>query len=131
MKTNIRLILTPVILCYLLVSMQNAENLETKSYAERCGIDGMCAQLSEANEVPPMLHIPPSNFRAVRTDFMPFADLPDGSCRSKGSCPVTILFTGNNQNLGGSIFYKPFQKNLIYINIFLEICTSMNLINLS
>ncbi|KAL0729739.1 hypothetical protein Bca4012_025832 [Brassica carinata] len=30
--------------------------------------------------------------------------LPDESCRRTGTCPVTVLFTGNNHSLGASLF---------------------------
>lgn len=33
---------------------------------------------------------------AVRTDFLPFGDLPDGSCKKTNSGPATVLVTGNN-----------------------------------
>lgn len=53
-------------------------------------------------EWPPILQIPAPENRAVRTNFVPFADLPDESCRRNGSCPVTLLLTGNNHSLGES-----------------------------
>lgn len=52
---------------------------------------------------PPLIQVPEPEFRAVRTDFLPFTDLPNESCRTSGSCPATFLFTGNNQSLGESI----------------------------
>ncbi|KAI8528923.1 hypothetical protein RHMOL_Rhmol12G0185800 [Rhododendron molle] len=51
-------------------------------------------------EWPPLLQIPAPEYRAVRTDFLSFMDLPDQSCRNSGSCPASILLTGNNQTLG-------------------------------
>lgn len=53
-------------------------------------------------EWPPVLQLPDPQFRAVRTDFVSFGDLPSDSCRDTGSCPVTLLITGNNQSLGES-----------------------------
>ncbi|GAB2289623.1 hypothetical protein Dimus_023932 [Dionaea muscipula] len=58
---------------------------------------------------PPMLQIPMSDDRAVRTSFMSYSDLPDRSCKKKGgSCPVTILITGSNQTLGQGMAGKMF-----------------------
>ncbi|KAK3195225.1 hypothetical protein Dsin_026535 [Dipteronia sinensis] len=51
-------------------------------------------------EWPPMLQIPEPHYRAVRTDFVKFSDLPNESCRRNGSCPATVLLTGNNHSLG-------------------------------
>ncbi|PON31167.1 ABC transporter A, ABCA [Parasponia andersonii] len=51
-------------------------------------------------EWPPLLQVPAPEYRAVTSDVIPFSDLPDESCKRTGSCPVTLLFTGNNQSLG-------------------------------
>ncbi|KAG5524820.1 hypothetical protein RHGRI_031476 [Rhododendron griersonianum] len=63
------------------------------------------------HEFPPLLEIPDSEDRAVRTAFLPFGDLPDGSCKKTNSCPVTVLVTGSNKSLGSSTAepanYKP------------------------
>lgn len=52
------------------------------------------------HEYPPLLQMPNSDDRAVRTNFLPFGDLPDGSCKKTDSCPATVLVTGNNKSLG-------------------------------
>lgn len=54
------------------------------------------------NEFPPLLQVPSPQFRAVRDGSIPFPDLPDPSCRETGSCPATVLVTGNNITLGES-----------------------------
>ncbi|KAF7133560.1 hypothetical protein RHSIM_Rhsim09G0027600 [Rhododendron simsii] len=51
------------------------------------------------HEFPPLLQIPESRDRAVRTAFLPSEDLPDGSCKQTSSCPVTVLVTGSNKSL--------------------------------
>ncbi|ESQ31764.1 hypothetical protein EUTSA_v10003645mg [Eutrema salsugineum] len=53
--------------------------------------------------LPPMLQIPEPESRAVKADFFPYGDLPDKSCRKTGTCPVTILLTGNNHSLGKAL----------------------------
>ncbi|KAL6973345.1 Phospholipid-transporting ATPase abca7, variant 2 [Sarracenia purpurea var. burkii] len=71
-----------------------------------CGIE--YSTLDQANscpipsppEWPPLLQIPGPKYRATQTDFSLFTDLPEELCRNTGSCPATILFTGNNQSLG-------------------------------
>ncbi|XP_034203717.1 ABC transporter A family member 10-like [Prunus dulcis] len=47
--------------------------------------------------------MPAPRYRAVRSDFVPFTDLPNESCRKTESCPVTILVTGNNQSFGETV----------------------------
>ncbi|XP_073271390.1 ABC transporter A family member 10-like isoform X2 [Primulina huaijiensis] len=52
---------------------------------------------------PPLLQVPAPDFRAVKTKHNEYNDLPDESCRTKGSCPVTILVTGENKTLGEGV----------------------------
>lgn len=74
----------------------------------RCGIEYstldqvFTCPIPHPPEWPPLLQIPKQQFRAVRTDFISYGDLPDNSCKRTGSCPVTMLITGNNQTLGQS-----------------------------
>lgn len=112
-KTNIRLISFPFVLCLLLVLIQSLVNHELNKASNKCGCecidtngDGQCEkvcgiQYSTVDQVgtcpmqnppewPPLLQIPAPQYRAVIND----------SCRRTGSCPATILFTGNNQSLG-------------------------------
>ncbi|KAG7951590.1 hypothetical protein I3843_12G015600 [Carya illinoinensis] len=130
-KTNIRLISFPFILCILLVALQAFINSQLDKPSNNCGCtcrdttgDGKCekvcgleySDLDQAAtcpipnppEWPPLLQVPAPEYRAVRTDFIPFTDLPNESCRSLGSCPATFLFTGNNQSLG-----KILVKNMV------------------
>ncbi|KAK9996016.1 hypothetical protein SO802_020702 [Lithocarpus litseifolius] len=122
-KENIRLISFPFLLCLLLVLLQALINQQLDKPSNNCGCkcidtagNGQCNEVcgleySDLDQAatcpipnppgfPPLLQIPSPEYRAVRTDFVPFTDLPDESCRSSGSCPVTFLFTGNNQSLG-------------------------------
>ncbi|KAE9453791.1 hypothetical protein C3L33_14289, partial [Rhododendron williamsianum] len=125
-KSTIRLILYPFLLCLILVVVQNLINHLLDNAKYKCGCtcvdsnaDGQCdstekvcgIQYSTLDQVsscpiprppewPPFLQIPAPEYRAVRTDFVSFTDLPDQSCRNTGTCPATILFTGNNQTLG-------------------------------
>ncbi|KAM0035611.1 putative ABC-type sulfate transporter [Helianthus debilis subsp. tardiflorus] len=125
-RTNLRLILFPIVLCLLLVLLQAVINNELDKPGNKCGCtcidqdgDGQCErvcgiQYSDLDQVatcsipnppewPPMLQLPDPRFRAVRTDFASFGDLPSESCRATNSCPVTVLMTGNNQSLGESL----------------------------
>lgn len=122
-KENIRLISFPFFLCLLLVLLQALINQQLDKPSNNCGCacidtagNGQCNKVcgleySDVDQAatcpilnppgfPPLLQIPSPEYRAVRTDFVPFTDLPDESCRSSGSCPATFLFTGNNQSLG-------------------------------
>ncbi|KAL1210259.1 ABC transporter A family member 4 [Cardamine amara subsp. amara] len=115
--SNVRLIVIPFYLCLLLVGIQVLFDTQVnKSADNRCGCqcilkngDGKCerkscglqySSIKQAafcafpNPPPllPLLHIPRPETRSV--------DGSRGSCRRRGSCPVTILVTGNNQSLG-------------------------------
>lgn len=139
MKTNIRLIAFPFIICLLLVLLQAFINSQLDKPSNNCGCacidtkgDEQCVkvcglqysdldqagtcQIPNPPEWPPLLQIPAPEYRAVRTDFFPFTDLPNESCRSSGSCPATFLFTGNNQSLGeilaGNMITSSFTLNV-------------------
>ncbi|KAF8399432.1 hypothetical protein HHK36_015297 [Tetracentron sinense] len=130
-KTNVRLITFPFFLCLLLVLLQNLVNRELDKSKNRCGCtcidrngDGTCERvcgieystldqvgtcpIPSPPEWPALLQIPAPEYRAVRTDFIPFTDLPDDLCKRTGSCPVTILLTGD---LAGNLFMGAFSLN--------------------
>ncbi|XP_073225221.1 ABC transporter A family member 8-like isoform X2 [Cicer arietinum] len=122
-NTNIRLILIPFGLCILMVLLQKLLNNQfdkakykcgcicTKTQGEQCLEKACGVQYSDFDQVgacpifnppewPPFLQTPAPQYRAVRTDFLPFSDFPNPSCRINGSCPLTMLFTGTNQSFG-------------------------------
>ncbi|KAK4799709.1 hypothetical protein SAY86_025074 [Trapa natans] len=122
-KTNIRLISFPFILCLLLVLLQTLINIELDNPKNNCGCkcvdengDGQCEkkcgiEYSTLDQVwtcgipdppkwPAVLQVPAPQYRAVRTDSVSSSDLHDDSCRTTGSCPATVLITGGNQSLG-------------------------------
>lgn len=113
----------PFYLCVILVAVQVLFDTQVNNSADnRCGCqctddtngDGKCdetcgVEYSTPEQAffcsipspppwPPLLQIPIPQSRAV---------FSDQSCRRTGSCPVTILFTGNNQSLGTSMFFFP------------------------
>ncbi|KAF8046380.1 hypothetical protein N665_3755s0001 [Sinapis alba] len=112
--SNVRLIVIPLYLCVLLVSIQALFDTQVNNSPDnRCGCqciddktgDGKCGKKScglayssqkqavfcafpNPPPLPPLLQIPRPK-------------TPSGSCsRLTGSCPVTILVTGNNLSLG-------------------------------
>ncbi|KAK9925975.1 hypothetical protein M0R45_023231 [Rubus argutus] len=138
MKQNVRLISIPIFLCIMLLLLQILVNLELDKPKNRCGCvcidtngDGTCEKvcgleystLDQAATCPiphppewfPLLQMPGPDFRAVISDVVPYRDLPSESCRRTGSCPVAILFTGNNHSLGevlaGNMFTSAFTLN--------------------
>ncbi|KAK4735302.1 hypothetical protein R3W88_009563 [Solanum pinnatisectum] len=142
-KSNIRLISVPIILCLLLVFLQNWVNKELDKPRNRCGCkcvgkndEGKCEEVcaieySDLNQAvscsipsplewPPLLQIPESTYRAVKTDFISYGDLPDDSWKISGSCPATILLTGTNKTLGESMGTNLFSigSTLDYSDIF-------------
>nr|QVT92306.1 ABC transporter [Salvia miltiorrhiza] len=139
MKTNIRLVLSTLFLCLLLVLIQKLVDTELDKPSNRCGCtcvdtdgngqcerrcgieystldQGVSCSIPHPPEWPPLLQIPEEQFRAVRTDFTSYQDLPNDSCKRTGSCPATILITGNNQTLGqsvaGNMFPTPLNINI-------------------
>ncbi|CAI9266699.1 unnamed protein product [Lactuca saligna] len=138
-KTNLRLILFPLVLCLLLVSLQTIVNIELDKAFLKCGCtcidkdgDGECERVcgieySDLDQVatcsipsppewPPLLQVPAPQYRAVRTDrLLSFGDFPDDSCTSTpSSCPTTVLMTGNNQSLGESLARNMFSSSFNY-----------------
>ncbi|XP_042521053.1 ABC transporter A family member 7-like isoform X2 [Macadamia integrifolia] len=130
-KTNVRLISFPFFLCLLLLLIQVLVNSELNKPKYKCGctcIDpnktGTCQKvcgiqystldqaascaIPSPQEWPVLLQVPAPQYRAVRTDLIPFTDLPNDSCRLTGSCPATVLLTGSNrslaENLAGNFF---------------------------
>ncbi|KAF8052341.1 hypothetical protein N665_1570s0002 [Sinapis alba] len=127
--SNVRLIMIPFLLCVILLAFQilfdtlinNAEenrcgcecivtNQNGNCLNKTCGIEfstsdqAFFCPISSPPRWPPLLQVPRPESRAVSTTFLPDIGLPDESCRRTGTCPVTILFTGNNHSLGASLF---------------------------
>lgn len=101
-RSHLKVILFPAILFILLGVLQSYSN---KAKRHKQGP-------SFPVEFPPLLQMPSPQFRAVMTDSMPFSGLPDASCRATGSCPATVLITGNNRTLGESVAGKMFIDSL-------------------
>ncbi|VVA27959.1 PREDICTED: ATP-dependent RNA [Prunus dulcis] len=78
---------------------QQASGLSPMLYSEKTlPFRSISLELSSACSL-----MPAPRYRAVRSDFVPFTDLPNESCRKTESCPVTILVTGNNQSFGETV----------------------------
>lgn len=119
-RANFILISFPLLLCILLVVLQMVINNELNKAKYRCGctqVNGttVCGiQYSTSDQAascpipsppkwPALIQVPAPQYRASRTDFIPFLDLPSESCKQTGSCPVTTLVTGNNHTFGLSL----------------------------
>ena len=125
-RSNVRLVIFPFFLCLLLVIIQVLVNSELDKPKNKCGCtcvdtngDGKCERvcgieystldqvvtcaIPSPPEWPPLLQVPAPEYRAVLTDFISHADLPNESCKRTGSCPVAILLTGSNRTLGQSM----------------------------
>ncbi|CAL9031668.1 unnamed protein product [Prunus brigantina] len=126
MCSNVSLVLIPCLLCLILLGLQIATDKmkmeESKRNLNKCdnssrGFDeGSPCPYPKPREWPPVLHVPDATSRAVTSDsVIPFTDLPDESCRANGSCPLTILVTGNNQSFGqilaGNLLSNDFPLN--------------------
>ncbi|CAI9112244.1 OLC1v1012663C1 [Oldenlandia corymbosa var. corymbosa] len=99
LRSHLRLILFPVVLMILLGVIRfkaRQKRMDTQSE-------------TNSTELTPVFLIANSTYRAVKTELMPFQDLPNKSCReNNGSCPVTVLVTGNNrtfvEGVAGNLF---------------------------
>ncbi|KAL1203813.1 ABC transporter A family member 10 [Cardamine amara subsp. amara] len=119
--TNVRLVLVPLFLCLLLLAIQLLVDAMMKQVSDKsdCGskdvMPGGDCPIPNPPLLPPMLQIPESESRAVKAGFFSYRDFPDKSCRRTGTCPVTILVTGNNHSLGkalsGNMFGGSFAVN--------------------
>lgn len=121
------IVVYPILICVLLIILQAVINNELEKPMYQCGCTcipvkgtGTCqkvcgSQYSTLTQVgscaipnppegPALMQVPLPEFRAVRNVYLPFADLPGSSCRFSGSCPATVLFTGQNQTLARSTY---------------------------
>ena len=127
LKTNIGITFFPILICVLLVVLQNIINSELDKPKYKCGCvcveavgDGHCVrkecgiQYSTLEQVgscpipspprwPALIQVPRADFRAVRSSSQPFSDLPDPSCRDSWSCPATVLVTGKDPTIAESM----------------------------
>ncbi|XP_050221977.1 ABC transporter A family member 7-like isoform X2 [Mercurialis annua] len=133
-KANCRLIFFPFIFCIILALTQELLDKELNKASNKCGcvdidtdgdgrLEKVCGlQYSTLDQVatcaipsppqwPPLLQVPAPEYRAVRSDVFPSADLPNDSCRRTGSCPAIILVTGNNQSLGEALAVNMFPSS--------------------
>lgn len=123
MKTNVSLVMLPVLLCTLIVVLEVLVNSQLDQPRYKCGCkcvetnsNGRCHEYvcgwkySTAKQAPAcaiprpqpwpaMLQVPGHHSRAVHKTSQNFAGLPNASCLSNGACPVTSLFTGQNISL--------------------------------
>lgn len=114
----------PLHLCIVLVCIQAVLDSQVNNAVEyQCGCkcidqtgDGKCGMICgveysssgdqgafyaipKPQPWPPLILIPRPQARAVDSSFI------DDSCRRKNTCPVTILFSGNNHSLG-EVYYS-------------------------
>ncbi|KAL5064774.1 hypothetical protein RYX36_026511 [Vicia faba] len=105
-KTNLRLILFPVILCILLVLIQTLIDSQLDTLESKCACacpdksttcnnsEKVCGvQNSKQNQpIDCVIPKPP--------EWPPVLQLPSAFCKANGTCPVKVLFTANNQSFG-------------------------------
>ncbi|CAO2045035.1 unnamed protein product [Urochloa humidicola] len=129
-KTNCCLILFPLLLCSFIGGLQIAvrrsrppqESHPTRTIDCSCSnvtvdenaVGGLSCPneecpLPRAPRLPPVLRIPPPDYRAIGDGLFQFPDLPEASCRASRSCAATFLVTGGNQsfvqNVMDSMFF--------------------------
>ncbi|KAH7285099.1 hypothetical protein KP509_33G012600, partial [Ceratopteris richardii] len=127
MATNCCLIGFPIFLCTLLILFQVVINRALRGPNYSCGCaclptndtTGSCKKvcgleystptqavfcaISNPIQWPAALQIPSYLYRAVDEHDNVFPGLPDASCRSWGTCPVSLLYTGRNLVLANDI----------------------------
>ncbi|XP_020089502.1 ABC transporter A family member 8-like [Ananas comosus] len=125
-KSTLRLVVFPIYLCVLLAVLQTTINKQLNKPKYRCGCkcvdangDGSCQNvcgiqystpdqadscaIPSPPEWPALLQVPRPEYRAARAASGDPRDLPNESCREARSCPASILFTGKNESLSGSL----------------------------
>ncbi|XP_020227731.1 ABC transporter A family member 7 [Cajanus cajan] len=135
-KTNVQLVLFPVILCLLVFALQCVIDTQFDKPEFKCGCvcrnnrtrcadsekvcgiqysdllqAALCA-IPKPPQWPPLLQLPEPSNRAVRTASLPFSDFPDASCRITDSCPLTMLFTAENHSLAQTVTASMFGSAL-------------------
>ncbi|XP_072982182.1 ABC transporter A family member 7-like [Typha latifolia] len=130
LKTNIGIIAFPVLLCVLLVIIQNLINSELDKPKNRCGCacvdtngDGKCetvcgieySTLDQVGTCPiPSPPKWPALMQVPRPEYRATTGLPDAACKDSQSCPATVLITGRNrslaESLAGSFFATTFSS---------------------
>jgi len=108
-KTNIRLILFPMIFCILLVLLQSMIDTLLEKPKYKCGC--ICANnKTKCHDSEKVCGIQYSDQTQVVTcpipnppEWPPLLQLPTLSCNTTSSCYFTMLFTANNRSLGQSI----------------------------
>uniref|UniRef100_A0A0D9XCW9 ABC transporter domain-containing protein n=1 Tax=Leersia perrieri TaxID=77586 RepID=A0A0D9XCW9_9ORYZ len=142
LKTNIGITIFPILVCVLLVVLQNVINSEldkpqhqcgcgcaetdsdgTTCLREECGIQHSTLEQVWTCEVrspprwPALIQVPWGTFRAVETESQPFGDLPDPMCRDIWSCDVTVLITGEYQTFAESVSARLFPSIYPVLNV--------------
>lgn len=129
MATNCCLIGFPIILCTLLVLFQVIINkvLNGPSHScgctciptnatsgtckKKCGIEystpaqAVLCEILRPSHWPAVMQVPLPQYRAVDEHISEFPGLPDRSCRWWGTCPVSFLYTGNNQLVANGMLF--------------------------
>nr|CAB3480863.1 unnamed protein product [Digitaria exilis] len=156
LKTNIGITIFPVLLCVILVVLQGVIDSELDKPKYRCGcacvdpgptaVGAACRrtecgiQYSTLDQVgscpipsptpwPALVQLPRPESRAVMTAGQPFDGLPDPTCRDTGTCPGTVLFTGNNRSLAESILFYGVPFYVMYL-LAINNSTSQFIINI-
>ncbi|RLN32903.1 ABC transporter A family member 8-like isoform X1 [Panicum miliaceum] len=96
LKTNIGITFFPILICVLLIVLQNVINSELDKPKYKCGcicletsLDGRCARKECGIQ--------------YSTLDQPFDDLPDPLCHDSWSCPASILVTGKDKAVAEAI----------------------------
>lgn len=102
-KTNLCMVIFPILLCSLMSGLQHFINHELGKLDNLCDskeddLSGFCP-VPKPPKWTPLLQIPRPYNRAVKANLSLFQDLPDDSCRKTRNCPATILYTGKNRSL--------------------------------
>jgi hypothetical protein len=123
-KTNIRLILFPMIICVLLVLVQSILDIELDKSEFKCGC--ICVNnKTRCDDSEKVCGVEYSDQIQVQTcavpnppEWPPLLQLPAVSCKTTASCSFTMLFTANNHSFGQSIscFQFLFQISIAYFN---------------
>lgn len=110
-RTNCCIVLFPVLLCLIISVLQHFVNDQLKDVNKELSKP----RIYIPPKYPPLLQVPKPQFRATQSDFIPFTDLPDESCKQANSCPATILVTGSNQTFAESMLLLSYYDDIAYL----------------
>ncbi|KAJ3687005.1 hypothetical protein LUZ61_016169 [Rhynchospora tenuis] len=132
MKANIGIVLSPALLFIMIIILQGFIDKLTSAiddatecpcddrgvainatFRETCAtgipnINPIMCRVRSPQKWPPLVQVPKPEFRAARSTYMPYNDLPDLCTKDNYSCPTTFLMTATNRSFAQGLMDNMF-----------------------